>query len=186
MLTLEFTHFPEITTARLHLRKIAADDTQALFEMRSNIDAMKFIDRAPATSIQEAEELLVKINQLFDENNGIGWGISMKNDPLLIGTIGFHRIIKEQHRAEIGYMLHPAHHRNGVMHEAMEAVLHHGFHQFRFHSIEANVNPENEASIRLLEKNRFVREGYFRENHYYNGKFGDTGTYSLPTPLAGI
>ncbi len=47
------------------------------------------------------------------------------------------------------------------------------------HSIEANVNPGNTASIKLLEKNNFTREAYFKENYFYDGKFLDTAIYSL-------
>jgi len=48
-----------------------------------------------------------------------------------------------------------------------------------FHSIEAFVNPENDASILLLEKNGFVKEAHFKENFYFEGAFLDTGVYSL-------
>jgi ribosomal-protein-alanine N-acetyltransferase len=61
----------------------------------------------------------------------------------------------------------------------MTLVLKYGFEVLKLHSIEANVNPENIASIKLLEKNNFVREAYFRENYFYNGKFLDSAIYSL-------
>jgi ribosomal-protein-alanine N-acetyltransferase len=47
------------------------------------------------------------------------------------------------------------------------------------HSIEANINPENIASRKLLEKTGFVREAYFKENYFFNGKFIDSEIYSL-------
>ncbi|MFM7401569.1 MAG: GNAT family N-acetyltransferase, partial [Bacteroidota bacterium] len=47
------------------------------------------------------------------------------------------------------------------------------------HSVEANVNPGNKRSILLLERCGFVREAYFRENYYFEGKFLDTAVYSL-------
>ena len=65
------------------------------------------------------------------------------------------------------------------MQEAMEAVLLYGFQKMKLDSVEANVNPFNAASIKLLEKNGFVREGYFRGNYYYNGKFLDSAIYAL-------
>jgi ribosomal-protein-alanine N-acetyltransferase len=57
------------------------------------------------------------------------------------------------------------------MNEALQAVINYGFKSIKLHSIEANVNPNNQPSIRLLEKNGFVREGYYKENYYHNGKF---------------
>ena len=102
---------------------------------------------------------------------------------LLIGTIGFWRITKEHYRAEIGYALHPDFHRKGITQEAMIEVLNYGFEMIRLHSVEANVNPNNEASKKLLEKNKFVQEAYFKENYFSNGQFLDSAIYSLLTPV---
>ena len=89
--------------------------------------------------------------------------------------------MKEHYRAEIGYLLSDAFQRRGIMQEAITAAINYGFNVMRLHSIEANVNPGNTASIMLLEKNKFMREAYFRENFYYNGKFMDSLVYSLLT-----
>lgn len=49
----------------------------------------------------------------------------------------------------------------------------------KFHRIEANMNPNNILSIKLLEKLGFKKEAYFRENFFYNGKFLDSVIYSM-------
>ena len=54
-----------------------------------------------------------------------------------------------------------------------------GFTELNLHSIEANVNPENEKSERLLVKFGFKKEAYFRENFFYNGIFKDSIIYSI-------
>jgi ribosomal-protein-alanine N-acetyltransferase len=61
----------------------------------------------------------------------------------------------------------------------MKPVLDYGFNIMNLHSVEANVNPDNLASIKLLANNGFKREAYFKENYFYNGKFLDTMIYSL-------
>jgi ribosomal-protein-alanine N-acetyltransferase len=68
------------------------------------------------------------------------------------------------------------------MHEALKAILDYGFQEMGLHSVEANVNPSNLASIRLLEKNHFIREAYFRENYFYDGRYIDSAIYSLLNP----
>ena len=65
------------------------------------------------------------------------------------------------------------------MNEAMDIVLDYGINIMQLHSIEANVDPGNTASIKLLEKKGFVKEAHFKENLFYNGKFLDTAIYSL-------
>ena len=90
---------------------------------------------------------------------------------------------KENYRAELGYLLHPSHQQKGLMQEAVVAVLLYGFSAIKLHSVEANINPANVASKKLLEKNGFVQEAYFKENFYYNGRFMDAAIYAFLTPL---
>jgi ribosomal-protein-alanine N-acetyltransferase len=95
----------------------------------------------------------------------------------MLGFIGFFSFEKENHRAEIGYMLFPENFRKGIMLEALEAVVQFGFNSLNLHSIAANINPLNTASAKLLEKADFKKEAYFRENYYFNGKFLDSIIY---------
>jgi ribosomal-protein-alanine N-acetyltransferase len=80
-------------------------------------------------------------------------------------------------------MLHTAYQGKGLMHEALSCVLDYGFSVMKLHSVEANVNPANEVSIKLLERSNFAREAYHKENFYYNGQFLDSAIYSLLTPF---
>jgi len=178
MLILNFYPFPILSTQRLMLRQISNNDANEIFSLRSDKKVMQFIDRPLATSIEDAFQLIQKMN---DTNEGITWAITVKDDATLIGTIGYWRIIKEHYRAEIGYLLHPDFQGKGIMQEAMTEVLKYGFKKMKLHSVEANVNPGNLASIKLLERNNFIREAFFKENYYYNGKFLDSVIYSLLT-----
>ncbi len=107
------------------------------------------------------------------------WVIQTKENPELIGNIGFWRVKKEHHRAEIGYILSPKYWNAGIMTEALDAVLNYGFKTMKLHSVEATVNPNNAASIKVLEKQGFTREAYFREDYYFEGRFLDSAVYSL-------
>jgi [ribosomal protein S5]-alanine N-acetyltransferase len=175
--------FPILNTPRLILREIGADDAEEVFFLRSDPDMLRYLDRAPAKSIDEALQWIRLINDSTDKNEGVTWAIALKDQPKLIGTITFWNVKKEHYRAEIGYALHTAHRGKGIMREAMAAVLDYGFKKLKLHSVEANVNPGNLPSIKILEKNQFVREAYHRENYYYNGKFLDSAIYSLINPF---
>ncbi|HEX7904803.1 MAG TPA: GNAT family protein [Chitinophagaceae bacterium] len=183
MLDPNFTPFPLLNTERLLLRPIVTEDVNELFFLRSNKEVMKFLDRPFMQYSEEALQLIQKITTDITNNDGITWGITLKNESSLIGTIGFWHITKEHHRAEIGYMLHPAQQGKGMMQEAITTVIDYGFAVMKLHSIEANVNPGNTNSIRLLERNQFIREAYHRENYYFDGKFLDSAIYSLLTPF---
>lgn len=183
MLNLKFSPFPVLQTERLVLRKIEISDAPQLFLLRSNTGVMEYLDRPMAQHINDAVDLIHKITDSLKTNDGITWAITLKNDPGLIGTIGYWRIIKDHFRAEIGYMLDLAYQRKGFMQEAMRTVLDFGFSEMKLHSVEANVNPANAASARLLERIGFTKEAYFKENYFYNNRFLDSAIYSLLTPF---
>ena len=183
MLSLNFSPFPELKTERLQLKQITIEHANDLFEMRSDKEVMKYIDRPLAKSTEDVMALIKIISEVLQKNDGITWGILTKDQPSkLIGTVGFWQMQKEHYRAEIGYMLHPAWQGKGIMREAIDEVLRYGFSDMQLHSVEANVNPGNIASKKLLEKLGFVQEAYFKENYYANGRFVDSAIYSLLTP----
>jgi ribosomal-protein-alanine N-acetyltransferase len=90
---------------------------------------------------------------------------------------------KENHRAEVGYVLHGDHHRKGIMNEVLSEILNYGFYSMKLNTIEAVIDPRNQASINLCEKNNFLREAYFKEYILQDEKFYDALVYSLLTPL---
>lgn len=183
MLELNFNPFPELTTTRFLLRRMNVADTNELFMMRSDPEVLRYINREPAQSKKEVEDLIEKINHDIDANEAIMWGIFFKEDPArLIGNICFWQIRKEDHRAEIGYMLHRDYWRKGIMKEVISVVVDYGFNSMKLHSIEGLVDPENVATIALLESAGFVREAYLRENILFNRKFQDTAIYSKLNP----
>lgn len=181
MLSPNFTPFPVLTTERLVLRRFTYDDAAGLFEMRSNETVMQYINRPINKTIDDAVGLIDVIEDLLSKNDGITWCICLKNNHKCIGSIGFWRIEKDNHRAEIGYLLNPVYQGQGIMQEAVTAAIDYGFNVLKLHSIEARVSPGNFASIKLLLKNNFVQEAYFKEYHLHNGRFEDTMVYSLLT-----
>jgi ribosomal-protein-alanine N-acetyltransferase len=181
MLELNLHPFTPLETERLLLRQITFDDAEDIHVIRSNEAVMEFINRPLPKSIDDTKELVQRVYKSFETSDGILWGITLKGDPTVVGTMAFWRIEKEHHRAEIGYLLRPDFQGKGIMQEALTVALKYAFDTMKLHSIEANVNPQNAASIKLLERNGFVREGYFKENFFANGKFFDTATYSLVT-----
>jgi ribosomal-protein-alanine N-acetyltransferase len=164
VLNINFKPFPKIETKRLVLRRIRMDDAKDLHYFRSN---------------KEFIRLLWKLER---KGSAVNWAVTLKGNDKLMGNICLWNIKKEHHRAELGYTLHVSLHGQGLMSEGVKAVLETGFKKYKFHSVEANINPKNKASIKLLKKNKFKQEAYYKENYYFNGKYIDSGIYSLLTP----
>jgi [ribosomal protein S5]-alanine N-acetyltransferase len=179
MLTVNFDPFPVITTDRLLLRRVEMADVPEIQRLRSDEQLMKYIHRPRFENATEAAAFVEKIHNMVAANEGIGWGITRKDDPKVIGHISFHILYKEHYRAEAGYMLFAEYHRKGIITEALQAILHYGFTAMGLHSVEAITDGENSASRKLLEKSGFIQEGYFRESTYWEGRFHDKVVYSL-------
>jgi ribosomal-protein-alanine N-acetyltransferase len=179
MLQPVFLPFPELMTPRLRLRFILPEDAESLLFLRSSEEVMRYIDKDRMKTKEDALAFIQIVTQGIHNGTGISWGISLRNENTLIGTIAYWRLIPENYRAEIGYMLHPYFQGRGLMSEAMNEVLRYGFEVMNLHSIEANIHPHNEVSRKLLLKFGFQKEAYFRENFFYNGKFLDSEIYSL-------
>jgi ribosomal-protein-alanine N-acetyltransferase len=174
-----FIDFPNLETKRLYLREFVKSDAEELFKMRSDERVLKYLDRDPHKSVEESELMIEKMISTYNSKEGINWIIRGKNTLNVIGYIGYWRLIRENLRAEIGYAMKPEYWGNGYMQEALTKVIDFGFKEFCLHSIEANVNPNNLSSIKLLEKSGFRRQAYFKEDYFYNGKFLDSAIYSL-------
>ena len=179
MLQFNFSPFPILQSNRLSFRQINNEDVNEIFFLRSDSRAMEFLDSAPAKNKKDALGYIDRANASIDKNDGITWGITLKGEDKVIGYIGFWNMQATHFRIEIGYILHPDYWRQGFMSEALQTITNYAFNQTELHSIEANVSVDNIPSMRLLEKNGFVKEAHFRENYYYDGKFLDSIIYSL-------
>ena len=182
MLVLDNSTFTALKTKRLVLRKLSMDDTDAVFALRSDPVAMRYVPRPLAKNHDEAAAHIKLILDEIQANNSLQWAITLADDPTMVGIIGFWRMKKEHYRAELGYMALPMHWGKGFMSEAIGAVVGHAFDTLGFHSLEAIVDPQNPASMRVLEKNGFLREAWFKEDFLWNGEFLDSVHYGLVRP----
>lgn len=179
MLEVNFDPFPVIETERCLLRKIILKDTNELFELRRNKIVLKHLFRLEEKSLEEIEGVIKEYDRVIASNEKIIWAVTFKGKDKLVGTIGFRTITKEHYRAEFGYSLMPEFHRKGIMNEVVKAIVDFSFNRLGLHSLEASVDPENIASIKLLGKNGFVKEAHYKENYYFKGTFIDSAIYCL-------
>ncbi len=179
MLTINFHPFKNLETDRLLLRRVAANDVNEIMELRGNPETMKFVPRPLVTNLEQAMAHFKLIDDKIENNEGINWAITLKGNDQLIGIMGHYKIQPEHYRSEVGYMILPQYHGQGITAEALKAVLAYGFDDMQLHSVEAILDAENHASERVLQKSGFVKEAHFIENECYNGEFRDTLIYSL-------
>jgi [ribosomal protein S5]-alanine N-acetyltransferase len=174
----EQDNFPVLTTERLILKKLDLSEKEELFRLRSDIKTAEEMCVSLFKQIEDAEEMIINSNYSYEFKMGINWSIYLKKDFKFIGDAGIWRIDREHFRGEIGYSLLPEFRKCGFMTETLTAILKTAFSKINLHSIEANVDPQNNNSIQLLKKMGFIQEGYLKENYYLDGKFYDTILFS--------
>jgi ribosomal-protein-alanine N-acetyltransferase len=154
----------------LRLRRLRPEDGAAYYKLRSSPEIMRYLQRPLVPSIEEATAQIV--GQMEDEAAGkmIVWAIADLDDKF-IGIAGYWRMQLEHQRAEIGYMLDLSYHGRGLATEAVAALVNYGFTVMKLHKIEADIDPDNLASARLLERLGFQKEAYFRENRLFNDRY---------------
>ncbi len=173
--------FPTLTTDRLVLREISLDDAEFWLRNFSDPEVVEITAYEAPRDLEGAKaEILQFAIQPFQERTGIRWGIALRGQTELIGTLGYHQWVRETaNRARIGYDLLREHRRRGIMTEAMRAILVYGFDRMSLNRVEVLTDPRNVPSIRLLERLGFYREGTLRENTYFRGHFVDDALFSL-------
>ena len=179
MLTFNFDIFPVLETERLILKAISMEFVDDIFRQRSKKEVMQYIARPLLQSKSDAQDLIKNYEFLFEQNITISWAIVLKEKSQMIGTVGFPRVNKDNHRGEVGYSLDTDYWYKGYMNEALKRVLAYGFEELHFHSIEAMIHPDNKSSSDLVKKHGFVKEAYFKQYTYFDGKFLDVEVYSL-------
>lgn len=148
---------PTLTTERLVLRQIRADDAQALHGALADPALMTYWSSAPHDRLEQTEAYVASNAEISD--GFLCWAITLSRDKAL-GWV----VLIEKRKAvyEIGYILHRDHWGRGFAREAVSSVIAHGFGAMGARRIFADVDPDNTPSIQLLEACGFQREGHLR------------------------
>lgn len=172
-------YFPDLLTDRLLLRQLAQDDLEFIYHHFKDAQVSQYLlDEAPVADYDQAQAI-IDFYLKADPKTYNRWVLVRKSDSQVIGTCGFHKWSKDNHRVEIGYDLSPAFWGQGYMREAMRAAIDNGFTRMGLSRVEAVVHCDNQRSLKLLERLGFKREGLMRDYYYYEGCYYDHWLLSL-------
>ena len=173
------TVLPTLRTERLALRWLTDADVPALYEIFSDAVVTRYWSRPPLPHAAAAAALLAEIRRGFAERTLFQWGIARRADDRVIGTCTLAALSTPHRRAELGYALGRTHWSRGYADEALHALLDFAFDTLALHRLEADVDPRNAPSIRVLERLGFRREGHLRERYHMGGELQDALLYGL-------
>lgn len=169
---------PTLSGERIRLRWLTENDLDALLDVFGDERVARFIGIPLLRSLDDARELLRDVEHRFRAGDLFQWGVALTagetEDDRVVGTCTLAGIDRKNRRAEIGFALAPAHWGRGLMSEALPLLFDHAFGTLGLHRMEADVDPRNEPSLRLMDRLGFRREGYFRERHRVAGEWQDS------------
>lgn len=164
---------------RLHLREIVPEDWEALHSYASNKEACKFQPWGPNSEqdsiffVQQA----IRDREIRHRSRFV-FAIVINETGTIVGNIEMN-IIDWDGVGEIGFIIHPEHWGKGYATEAALLILKHSFEACNLHRVSATCNPDNVASLYVLEKIGMVREGVLRQDILVKGSWRDSCVYSM-------
>lgn len=169
--------FPVIETDRLVLKPLTVDDAKSLLDIFSDPEVMRYWNTAPWKGIQDAYDFVDSSNSAMLRQGSLVLGVYLKSTGELAGKCMLFSYDKDSRRAEIGFGLGRPSWGKGYINEAGEALIQYGFATLGLRRIEAEIDPNNYASAKALEKLGFYREGLLRQRWEINGIVSDSALY---------
>ena len=174
-----FSDIPTLQTKRLVLRAMRRDDAEDMYEYASRADVTEFLLWSEHKSRAYTTDYLKYIESRYSIGDFYDWAVILKESGKMIGTCGFAKIDTVNNSAELGYVLNPAYHRQGIAAEAAREVIRFGFEELELNRIEARFMEGNTPSFRVMEKLGMSFEGFERESVFVKGSYRTVGKCAL-------
>jgi RimJ/RimL family protein N-acetyltransferase len=173
-----------VRTARLTLRPLGPDDLDDVHAYQSRADVCEYLLFEPRTR----EEVLARLDRY-----AVATRLAVDGDflqlALVLDSDGTSRVIGDSYftihsvehmTGEIGWTMHPDFGGQGFAFEAASAVLDRiAFGVLALHRVRADLDPRNEASIRLCRRLGMREEARFVEDLWFKGEWADTGIFAI-------
>lgn len=153
---------PILLTPRLLLRPLNGQDSADLFAIYGDPAVMRFVGEPPFPELATVAQMLASVERLLATGVSLEWGLVELGSERLVGTCGLHSFEGDLRQAEVGCMLARHHWGQGLMGEALGALM--GFaRELGLTTLLADIAPENLPSQRLFRRLGFVWQG---DTHY--------------------
>ena len=166
---------PELRTPRLVLRPLLPGDAPAICRYRSLTEVARYQSWETFT-VEDAHRLLASQASVLPDTPGTWLQLAIVAGGI-VGDLGLHFL--DSNQVELGITLDPGHQGKGYATEALRAVLGYLFGTLAKHRVTATTDAENRPAAALFERLGFRREGHYRQNVWFKGRWGDEFFYAL-------
>lgn len=174
-----FPPVPILSGARVRLRALHERDVDALFALHSDPEVMRYWSFTAWTEREQAVSHVRRLERDREVMEFYPWVATLHDDDVPIGTCTLFGIHRDHARGVVGYALRRPFWGRGLAGEMLHLALDFAFGTLELNRIEADVDPLNLASCKLVERAGFRREGLLRERWRVGGGVQDTALYGL-------
>ncbi len=168
-----------IQTARLILRRAIPEDAEPMFRnWASDPEVTKYLTWPPHENIEVTQNLLVRWMGEYEKGEYYHWMIVLKEPGEPIGSLLASTVGRAQ-SAHIGYCIGKTWWHQGIMSEALQAVIDYLFGEVGYHRIEAMHDPNNPNSGRVMRKCGMKYEGTTHASDRNNQGICDADHYAI-------
>lgn len=170
----------KLQTDRFKLRELLLSDLDDIHQLHSLAETDQYNTLGIPNSIEETKNLVADWIDAQNELPRKRFVLLIEtNEESFIGLIGIKMGKPGYSSAEIWYKLHSQHWNKGYATEAVKRILDFIFTELKLHRVEAGCATKNSASIRVLEKTGFIREGLSRKILPIRGEWVDNYMYAI-------
>jgi ribosomal-protein-alanine N-acetyltransferase len=174
-----FVELPTLRCERVNLVPLHLDHAEQLFELYSKPEVMSGLGHELHTAPAVTQQWVLGLLERHQTYRGMTWSLFQSTRPRLIGTCALHGISWRNRRADVGFELAPDLWGQGLMREALTALMGFSFTDLEFIKLSAHVALDNERSQGLLGRLGFREEGVLRRHGFWGGEPHDLKAYGL-------
>jgi len=163
-----------IKTKEFNLRHFKMSDAKGYFECQQDKEAKKGFMTVPS-SVEDAKKEVKKIISQYRRKKPENEQFVIEINNEFAGYVSIDDLNEKhfEHRAGIGYAIHPKFRGKGITTKAVKLITNYAFKKYNLKRIVGWCRTFNKASARVLEKAGYKLEGILRKNKCRDGKYLD-------------
>jgi RimJ/RimL family protein N-acetyltransferase len=172
---------PPIATARLLLRPLAPTDLDPFCDIYLRPEVTRYLYWKPRSRAEVAEWLAQRSNRGTIEREGevLSLALTLPQSGAVIGNVVLKWLSAAHQQGEVGFVVHPGHHRRGYAGEAARVMLRLGFEGLGLHRVIGRCDGRNTASATVMRRLGMRHEAHLRENEYIDGEWTDECIFAM-------
>jgi [ribosomal protein S5]-alanine N-acetyltransferase len=155
---------------RVYIRRVSKNDEQEFVRLMQRSQALHDPWISPPTTSVLFKYYLQRVNK--DDHEG--FVLCRETDKRIVGAININHIVRGSFLSgSLGYYIGVDFQGQGYMQEGLKLLIEYAFNTMGLHRLEANIQPENLRSQRLVQRCGFIKEGFSKDFLFINGTWRD-------------